>query len=96
MKDDITEAVEAETGTTKREVAVETIDRVLETYTSIVGKDTDQTTLGDLLADLMHWAAAYDNEPDDDDPVDFASALESAYTHFGFESDDEDEDDADG
>lgn len=95
MKDDITQVHEAETGTTKREVAVETIDAVLETYTSIVGKDTPQTSLSDLLADLMHWAAAYDNEDGDDDPVDFASALESAYTHFGFESDD-DEDDADG
>lgn len=95
-KDDLTQAHEAATGTTKRETADGNVEHLLEHYRAMVGDTSEprQTVLEDLLADLMHWAAT----PHDDDPIDFDEAFRVATMHFDLESDDPDdeEDDTDG
>jgi hypothetical protein len=86
-KDDFTIDTESESGTTKREAAAERMPAVLALYSSLVngGGSDAQENLTDLLADLMHWAAA--TQEDEEDRVDFDAALSSAQLHFDFESD---------
>ncbi len=85
-KDDITLSEEEFNGVTKRESAARHMKVLFEHYWSMVGGDEPQVMLGDLLCDLMHWAA------DQTDPdVDFGQALVTAEMHFDAESDDPDE-----
>lgn len=90
MKDDLTEATEAENGSTKQEDAVERIQPLLEEYAAMVGGDgmIGEDTLTDFLADIMHWAKATDEE-------DFDASLGSAQMHYSHETDDDEDDEED-
>ncbi len=81
MKDDFTLDDEAAHGTTKQERAADRMDAVIALYARAVGAsgEPDTTVLTDMLADVMHWAAARDLE--------FADSLRVAEGHFDAETD---------
>lgn len=79
MKDDITVNDEAEHGSTKQERSADMVDPVMTLYKARGGSD-DESLLTDLLADLMHWADANDE--------DFGAAIGMARKHHDAESDD--------
>lgn len=60
---------------------------LLRAYPDVAGGDMvdDQTTLCDVLADLMHFAAQHAR--DEDCPTSFKRALQMAEIHFDSERD---------
>ena len=56
------------------EMRVERANAALDAYRAVAGDDEPLSTLGDMLADLQHWADAYG--------VDFARAMEQAVDHY--------------
>ena len=84
MKDDITCMDEEQHGSTKQERSAARVEPLVEAYVDMVGDAGDaETNLGDLLADLMHYAEERD--------IDWDLALGKAERHFSFEHDDLDQ-----
>jgi hypothetical protein len=82
MKDDITRSREAATGRTTQEEAMDRIGPLWNAYVCNAHEsDPYETVLGDLLADLQHWA--------DYHHLDWDAALRIGEFHHACESDED-------
>jgi hypothetical protein len=87
VKDDITLDFEATHGITKQQSAYQRIGPLFDSYVSQVdgnGTEDADTNMSDFLADVMHFCAA--------SGIDFDDALGRGQVHYGFESEDPEDD----